>query len=101
MRIPEDLSKETQERIVRRHVQHFEALSKRAEAGHPNVRGDECAVYLATWLSGQAALQLGEPLPADCVQEMQDAVWSGDSDEDLTADELAKLEAWLAEEESE
>jgi hypothetical protein len=96
MKVPEDLSKETLEKICQQHVRRFESLLAQAKDGNPNVREDECTVYLATWLGGQTALQLGNPLPDDCVSELKDALYSGEADELLTGPELEKLEAYLA-----
>lgn len=102
MKVPEDLSTETQKKICAWHVAHFNKLielGKGNSRGSTNVRLQECELYLATWVAGDTALAVGNPMPTDCGEEMFDAVYSGDMDDMLTAEELAKLDRMLEEDE--
>lgn len=98
MKIPDDLSVETQKKLCEHHINHFKRLIELGKSDKPaarTVRMVECESYLATWQAGAAALAAGHAMPFDCVQEMQDAVDSGDMDGMLTAEELQKLQAYL------
>ncbi len=98
MRIPEDLSVETQKALCLQHVRHFEKLIELGTSDRPaarTVRVTECEGYLATWLSGLALLEAGQPLPADCADEMRDCVESGDADDVMTPEELQRWNDYL------
>ncbi len=100
MKIPEDLSKETLLKICDSHVRHFTRLLELGKSERPaarTVRVDECESYLATWTAGKDAVEAGRPLPEDCVDELKDALYSGDCDDELNADELVKLQAMIGE----
>lgn len=90
MRIPEDLSIETQKKLCDQHVEHFKNLIQRGHDGDRSVRIEECEQYVKIWTAGRLALEVGHPVPPACAQEMQDAVWSGDADELMTPEELER-----------
>ena len=83
--------------ICAQHVTWFERLIERAKAGERGVRQDECEVYLATWLGGQAALRADQPLPSDVINEIEDALCSGEVDSCLTDEEREKVRGWCDE----
>lgn len=95
MKIPEELSTETQKKICAAHVRHFTRMVEAADAGAPGIRRNEAVIYLATWQAGAAALEAGEPVPADCADEIRDAIDSGDYDAMLTEEELGRWNAFL------
>lgn len=95
MRIPEDLSIETQKKLCDQHVTHFTKLVARGQAGDRSVRIVECDQYLEIWTRGRASLELGATVPPECAQEIGDAVWSGDADELMTPEELERWNKYL------
>lgn len=97
MRIPEDLSNETQKKLCDQHVNHFKRLIERGNNGDRMVRVEECEQYLKAWTAGRLALEVGHPVPPACAQEMVDAVWSGEADELMTPEELKRWNKEAAE----
>jgi hypothetical protein len=96
MRIPEDLSVETQKALCLQHVRHFENLIELGKSDRPaarTVRVVECQEYLQTWQAGLDALHTGHAVPAQCGDEMRDCVEGGDADDVMTAEELARWNA--------
>jgi hypothetical protein len=79
---------EVQREIVTRHVRRYTAQLEAGRAGSANVRVAETEAYLQTWQAGDAALLVGLPLPLDCVEEMYDALTSGEADDLLNEEEL-------------
>ena len=82
------LRPEVQRKLVERHVRRYTAQLEAGRAGDTSVRVGETEAYLQTWQAGDAALLVGLPLPIDCVEEMYDALASGEADDLLTEEEL-------------
>lgn len=91
MRIPEELSEETQRRLCVQHIRHYENLIELGKSTRPaarTVRVVECEEYLQTWQGGLTALEEGRPVPVQCGDEMRDCVESGDAEDLMTPQEL-------------
>ncbi len=99
MQLSEYLSIETQKKICDHHVQHFKKLIELGNSDKPSarsVRVDECERYTAIWTSGLVALEAGASLPGPVADELGDALWSGEVDDLLTADELTRWNKHMA-----
>lgn len=96
MRIPEDLSNETQKALCVQHIRHYENLIELGRSERPaarTVRVAACQVYLETWQAGLAALEEDYTVPVQCADEMRDCVESGGADDVMTPEELERWQA--------
>ena len=90
-RITDDISKDTIATIAESHKRRFENLLMHSGR---NVRRGECEHYLTVWSLVAAHNRDGVPLEDEGRNELVEALCCGDYDKMLTAEELAKVEAW-------
>lgn len=94
----EILSRETMLKIAEKHVRRFENL---LSSDRHNIRVDECQHYLEIWSEAQNKLNhetfKPEELSQEALQELGDALSSGEYDGMLTEDEKSKMDAFYSE----
>lgn len=79
------LSDETVLALAAAHIAQF---AQRLELKGPGVRVADCEYYKALWVEIRAAINLGRSLSSEHVDELYDAVTSGDYDVYLTSAEF-------------
>jgi hypothetical protein len=67
---------------------HIAQFAERLELKSPGVRVADCEYYKALWIEIRTAINLGRELSSEHVDELYDAVTSGDYDCYLTAAEF-------------
>lgn len=76
------------------HVQRYERQRLEALSGARGIRMDEVIDLLAVWSRALKAIDEGRPLTARAIEEIEDALDSGEFDDHLTAAERRVVRRW-------
>lgn len=81
------------ETVIALAAAHIAQFAQRLELKGPGVRIADCEYYLGLWIEIRSAINRGRSLGSEHVDELYDAVTSGDYDCYLTAAEFRMVHA--------